>query len=167
MKRLLILLFFSVFANESTFAQSIYTPCKDPLKVENITYYCYEDYAPVCGCDGITYRNYCVAENQYALNRGNYTFGPCTGFDYDLSPNQVVDFLRFKIYKKKPGFFTVTIYDIFGQISFTRVYTYNDVTSIYLSHEISVGGFEQGLYIMEIISDNEQQIKKFFKVNLN
>ncbi len=167
MKRLLILLLFCLLANESSFAQFIYAPCKDPLKVENITYYCYEDYEPVCGCDGNTYRNYCVAENQYALNRGNYNFGPCTNFDYDLSPNQVVDFLRFKIYKKKAGYFIVTIYDVFGHIYFTRVYAYNDLNAKYLPFEITVGGFEQGLYIMEIISDNEQKIKKFFKVNLN
>ena len=165
MKRFLLFIVMCVAAS-ACFGQYIYSPCKDPLKIENIFYTCYEDYDPVCGCDGVTYRNYCAAENQYALNPGNYTVGPCSNFDYDISPNQITDFLRLKIKKKRAGYFALTIYDVFGHIFFNQVFNYTDINSKYEPYEISVLGFEQGLYIIEVISDGEQQIQKFYKVNL-
>jgi hypothetical protein len=168
MKRFLIIISILCAATPASYSQYIYSPCKDPLKIENIFYTCYEDYDPVCGCDGITYRNYCAAENQYALSSGNYTYGPCTSLDYDISPNQVLDILHLKVKKINRGYFSLTIYDVYGHIFFNQVFNYTaDAAEHYQSFEIPVTGFEQGLYIIEIISDNEQQIKKFYKVNLN
>lgn len=169
MKKLFLLFIFCFTAGSAGFAQYIYSPCKDSLKVEDIFYHCYDDYNPVCGCDGVTYRNPCSAENQYALNSGNWTDGPCTNFDYDISPNQVNNILNLKMKKKRAGYFVVTIYDVFGHIYFDGSYNFssNDLTLIPPpTYEISVNGFEQGLYIIQVISDGEEQIKKFFKVNL-
>ena len=40
--------------------QNIDTTCIDSSKIGDI-YYCYEWYKPVCGCNGITYENECLA----------------------------------------------------------------------------------------------------------
>ncbi len=167
MKHLLLLITIICSYSVSCFSQNYYSPCKDSMKFEDPTYYCFLDFEPVCACDGITYRNWCVAENQFAISSGNYVFGPCTNFAYDISPNQVNSILQLKFKKKSAGYFTVTIYDYFGHIYYTRVYNYSDVTANYQKYEISVLGFEQGLYIIEVISDNEQQLNKFFKVSLD
>ena len=161
----IILIALSLFFAEGAFSQVIYAPCKDSNKVENIFYPCFVEYDPVCGCDGVTYRDWCAAENKYALNQGNYIEGPCTDFHYDISPNQVFDFLKIKIRKKTAGYFVVNIFDTYGHQFYTRAYPYSDLFSNYLQIEIPMFGFRQGLYILEVVTDSEQKIEKFFKVN--
>ena len=51
------------------------TACIDPAKV-NPQAMCTMDYNPVCGCDGKTYSNACVAERSGVRT---YTKGPCPG----------------------------------------------------------------------------------------
>ena len=46
--------------------------CIDESKISNDP--CYEIYAPVCGCDGITYDNYCVADSSGVAS---YVAGEC------------------------------------------------------------------------------------------
>jgi hypothetical protein len=165
-KLLLFFLFFSCFSGIAC-AQTFYSPCKDSSKIENIYYPCYEVYGPVCGCDGITYRNWCVAENQYALSQGNYTIGPCSNYDYDISPNQVFDLLKLNIQKKNKGYFAVSIFDTFGHLRFLQTFSYSaGPPPEYMQFEISTTALDQGLYIIEVVSKGEQQVKKFFKVNL-
>src|SRR5205814_2333378 len=95
---------------------SFYAPCKDPNKIENIYYTCYDDYHPVCGCDGVTYRSACSAENQHAINSGNYIDGPCSDFHYVIEPNLVDYVLTLRMYKRKAGYVSMTIYDVYGHI---------------------------------------------------
>ena len=149
-----------------SFAQSqFYSPCKDPLKIENPFHPCYDDYTPVCGCDGNTYRSPCSAENQFALNPGNYFDGPCSDFHYVIEPNLVNYYLQLRMYRKKAGYINVIIYDVYGHIFLQRTFalqvgrTDKEITE--------TASYQHGLYILEIISDDERQVKKFYKVNNN
>ena len=47
--------------------------CVDPSLIQNVDT-CIEIYAPVCGCNGITYVNYCYADRSGVLK---YIDGEC------------------------------------------------------------------------------------------
>lgn len=63
-------------------------PCIDKNKIDT-KIMCNERYKPICGCDGNTYSNICIAENYYGIK--SWTEGPCktTQGDGCIDPNKI------------------------------------------------------------------------------
>jgi hypothetical protein len=81
---------------------------------------CGLDYNPVCGCNGVTYRNVCFSRNYGGVT--TYTSGVCGAVDFVFTPNPVVDVLYLKAFINVPGYLRVQIIDRFGKIFYSNIY---------------------------------------------
>ncbi|MFM7218221.1 MAG: hypothetical protein ACKO7B_00700 [Flavobacteriales bacterium] len=156
MKRLLFLLLLLLCAGTSN------AQCVDESRFPN-DYYACPGFNPVCGCDNVTYRNYCAAYNWAALS--TWTDNTvCGGFFFDFYPTAVSFFPgTFNLYMKSPGSATMYIFDNFGILRDQRnfIATYNGQV---FTEELQVNTLDYGLYIMIVQAAGEKQTMKFSKV---
>jgi hypothetical protein len=135
--------------------------CRDSSRLAQPTYSCPFDYYPVCGCDGKTYRNQCVAEFQNGLQCSSYP--PCNPFDLYIAPNQVTSTLTLNFYAKTSGFITVYLYSVMGYIEYTSVI--NAAEGVTTGYYVDLTTIRTGLYILEAIKDGNRSVMKIVVQN--
>lgn len=118
-------------------------------------------YDPVCGCDGVTYSNGCIAAIGFGIT--NYTMGECTSVSIDY-----ISLLNVNIYPN-PASFTLNVdflsngehktHDV-KLIDFAGKTMFFDNERNESQYSIPLKDFSDGIYFLHILSDDKSLIKK-------
>jgi hypothetical protein len=149
----IIILFLAKF----TLAQ---IPCIDEFRITP-TYQCNDQfYLPVCGCNGLTYRNQCNAYYVHGVN--NWVSGVCAGIDVDFYPNPVVQNTNLTINLAFPDNVManadVKIVDMYGKVWTQRIV--NNFNKIQIEFDMSV--VRTGVYVLVVQASNNTGVTKLF-----
>jgi hypothetical protein len=139
--------------------------CKDSSKV-NLAFPCPDPtYKPVCGCDGVTYRNICAAELQNGISPGQWRDGSCSGLEFDIFPTYTHDNLNFSFVQPQNVTTTanLVIIDQYGaMMKFQTLYP--DLSGRVDLFITETAYYRPGVYIMFLYSGNgDYRYKKFVR----
>ena len=156
---ILFLIFFSIIPSGNLFAQITYS-CYDTLKQPNPYHPCDIIYEPVCGCDGITYRNPCAAEWHGGLSVYGYENGICGDIDIFLLNNYVSEYIQFAVYLRNFGSVNVAIYDVYG-----TMYYFDNISNFIEKQErqIPVQHLRHGVYFLVVFYNDVANTRKFVR----
>jgi hypothetical protein len=156
-------LFFSTFLIPNLVqSQTFGNVCKDSLQA-NLNPCFGTPFQPVCGCDGVTYRNECGALAKGVLLWGQ---GPCEALDFDIVPNPMVDIGNFFIITKSTSDVQVWIYDIFAKNKYYFRYPQVYMQTMFQAN-IDVRGFGNGIYFAVLETNGFFKVKKILINQIN
>lgn len=130
--------------------------CVDSLSWPNLSPPCHNEFFPVCGCDEVTYRNFCHWQHA-ALNF--YEEGPCEQVAFHFYPNPVTESINLRLATRYEADVNLYIYDRNGNIMYYR-YLYGVTNEVWY---IPVYEYRQGIYIIIAESMGEVYSAKFMK----
>ncbi len=157
-KLVFISLCMGLFSNLS-FGQ-INQPCVDSTRIDPF-FQCNEpSFLPVCGCNGKTYRNECVAFRNGGVNLISHD-GVCYNdyFFADLYPNLVSDYINLYIQFYDKGPTTIQIRNTYGSLLLSQ--NYLSLTSRQFTFDVV--SYKPGLYYLFVVSGDVYSVLKFMK----
>jgi len=119
-------------------------------------------YDPVCGCDQITYRNFCLANAQGVQF---FEQGPCEFMDFDFSPNPVATAAELKLTVITKGLtdINVWIFDTFFKQRYYQVYRQFQDVELFPD----VRNFGNGLYFIVVEAQGTVKVKRLLVNQIN
>ncbi|MCF8276054.1 MAG: T9SS type A sorting domain-containing protein [Flavobacteriales bacterium] len=151
-----LLVTFFVFLSFSIGANA---QCIDTLNFPNLQPPCYPDFVPVCGCDGVTYRNACYADFATVLQ---YTDRPCEQVALDIYPNPCTYWLYATVVTKYESDVNLYIFDKNGTVFYYQFLPLVSQETL----SLPIYGFDKGLYIIMVESNGVTKFSKFIKWDL-
>lgn len=165
----LFLAFVLFFITQNCVAQ--FVTCKDETKV-NLGFPCPDpSFKPVCGCDGVTYRNICAAEMQNGILPGQWRDGSCSGLEFDIFPTYTDANINFSFIQNQFSATTaeLAIIDQYGALMlFKSIYVDPSFCDgVFCKTEMLItetANYRQGVYIMFLYNGKgDYRFKKFVK----
>ncbi len=136
---------------------STFSQCIDTNYFVPVLPLCLNDFDPVCGCDGVTYKNYDCAWQQAGVLQ--YQLGPCGSLAANHFPDPATGLTPFKIQvvNKYEDDINIEIKNLNGTLFL--VDHYSSLNNLEVTYDLT--GFPRGLYFMFIYNSTEFQIRKF------